>query len=473
MNFTSCQSNIAEPAYRQPRRTVSSHQSHPADAVPAGSIEQSYCNLIKVQRRPTVSSARYSGFKGVYKRGGSNRWEVGIEGRGGRRHLSSVGSKEEAIQIYKRVAIKIGHADAEHFCTANPYEDQFLDLHQTPKEELLVPLLWESSVILPTTIETPGTSQMQLQPEHNSQCDRMHPQFEASTALPHCKLPQLQDTLTGFEGLPGSAFHEIKDSALTGVENSHAEGQTHFSGPRAVTKYTPNGLEYTQVITCGPPSVFSLQPCEPMQPYTSSQHESGSCITPAAPLHHLPNVSPRAAHSWQADNSQHAQHSQHAQYLQHAEHSEQANYSQQGDYLQPAQYPQQAEYPQQADYSWYQHQSDAVCQLAAKQPLPPLCGAMHMHALGHKKDSSDLDVAVAPLQMGEEFADSFGTCTVQPCRCSQHDQQEILGVIDAEMEGFCTELLRTDNQKYALMGPACGQPTWIEWKGETPSTSQA
>jgi len=46
------------------------------------------------------------------------------------RHLSIVDTKEEAIQIYKRVAIKIGHVDAEHFCTENPYKDQFLDLHQ-------------------------------------------------------------------------------------------------------------------------------------------------------------------------------------------------------------------------------------------------------------------------------------------------------------------------------------------------------
>ena len=43
---------------------------------------------------------------------------------------------------------------------------------QTPKEELLMPLLWEGSVILPINPDTPGTSQMQLQPEHNSQCDR-------------------------------------------------------------------------------------------------------------------------------------------------------------------------------------------------------------------------------------------------------------------------------------------------------------
>ncbi|KAL0055587.1 hypothetical protein WJX82_002171 [Trebouxia sp. C0006] len=36
MNFTTCQSNVAEPAYRQHRRKVSSQlQSDPAEAVPA------------------------------------------------------------------------------------------------------------------------------------------------------------------------------------------------------------------------------------------------------------------------------------------------------------------------------------------------------------------------------------------------------------------------------------------------------
>ena len=43
---------------------------------------------------------------------------------------------------------------------------------QTPKQVLLVPLPWESSVILPAKTATPGTSQMQLQPKHNSQYDR-------------------------------------------------------------------------------------------------------------------------------------------------------------------------------------------------------------------------------------------------------------------------------------------------------------
>ncbi|KAL0023708.1 hypothetical protein WJX79_005686 [Trebouxia sp. C0005] len=245
MTFAICQSSIAEPAYRQPRRRENGLEFHPADVVPAGAIK---VNNRKLQSRPKVSGARYSGIKGIYRRGGSKRWEVGIEGRGGRRHLSSVGTKEEAIQIYKRVAVKIGHADAECFFTKNPYKGQFLNLHQTPKEVLLAPLPWEIAVMMPTNSDTPSTFQMQLQPEHNTQCDRTHPQIGASRALQHYQLPHLEDNLEGFEGLPGSEDNAL--SALTGADYPRTEGQTHLSGPRAVTQYLPNGLKYTQVITC-------------------------------------------------------------------------------------------------------------------------------------------------------------------------------------------------------------------------------
>ena len=43
---------------------------------------------------------------------------------------------------------------------------------QTPIEELLAPIPWEGSVILPANTAIPGSSQMQLQPEDNSQYDR-------------------------------------------------------------------------------------------------------------------------------------------------------------------------------------------------------------------------------------------------------------------------------------------------------------
>ena len=87
---------------------------------------------------------------------------------------------------------------------------------------------------------------------------------------------------------------------------------------------------------------------------------------------------------------------------------------------QQAGYPQQADYSQQADYPPL---GDAFCQLAVSQPLSPLGPAMHMHALTHKKDSSDLDMAAAPPQVGEEFADRLGSCTAQPYGCLQRNQQ--------------------------------------------------
>lgn len=46
------------------------------------------------------------------------------------KHLGIVDTEEEGIQMYRRVAIKIGHADAEQFSTENPYKGQFLNLHQ-------------------------------------------------------------------------------------------------------------------------------------------------------------------------------------------------------------------------------------------------------------------------------------------------------------------------------------------------------
>ncbi len=168
-----------------------------------------------------------------------------------------------------------------------------------------------------------------------------------------------------------------------------------------------------------------------MQPYTSPQHESSSCGswgTIAAPLHHLPNISPRAAPAWQADNTQHAQYSQHAQQ------SEQANYSQQAD---------------------YSPLGDAFCQLAVRQPLLPLGPAMHMHALTHKKDSSDLNVAFAPPQVGEEFADRLGGCSVQPSGCSQHNQQETLEETDAGFwEDLDSLLVATEEQGCESAGPS-------------------
>ena len=72
---------------------------------------------------------------------------------------------------------------------------------------------------------------------------------------------------------------------------------------------------------------------------------------------------------------------------------------------------------------------------------------MHMHALTHRKDSSDLDMAAAPSQVGEEFADRLGSCTAQPYGGSQHDQQETLEDSDAKFwEGVDSLLIGTEEQ---------------------------
>lgn len=85
----------------------------------------------------------------------------------------------------------------------------------------------------------------------------------------------------------------------------------------------------------------------------------------------------------------------------------------------------------------------------------PLGTAMHMHALTHKKDSSDLDMAAAPSQVGEEFADRFGSCTAQPYGCAQHDQQETLEDNDAGFwEYLDSTLIGSEEQGCASAGPS-------------------
>ena len=48
------------------------------------------------------------------------------------RHLGTFGSEKEAVTVYQRVAIKIGHPAAQHFCSSNPYQNRFLLLHKVP-----------------------------------------------------------------------------------------------------------------------------------------------------------------------------------------------------------------------------------------------------------------------------------------------------------------------------------------------------
>ncbi|KAA6416449.1 MAG: hypothetical protein FRX49_13573, partial [Trebouxia sp. A1-2] len=170
------------------------------------------------------------------------------------------------------------------------------------------------------------------------------------------------------------------------------------------------------------------------------------------------------AHSWQADNSQHAQYSQHARYPQHAQHSQHARcpqhaeQSEQAHYSEQADYSRQADYSQQANYSWYPQQADAVCEVAVSQPLSAasqalstLDSAVHMHARTYKKDSSALDIAAAPPQVGEAFADRLGSCITQPCGFLQHNQQETFGDIDA---GFWEDLIGSEDQICKSAGPS-------------------
>ena len=76
---------------------------------------------------------------------------------------------------------------------------------------------------------------------------------------------------------------------------------------------------------------------------------------------------------------------------------------------------------------------------------------MHMHAITHKKDSSDLDTAIAPLQVDEELADKYGSCTAQPYGYSQNNQQETLQDFDA---GFWEDLIGSDDQMCESAGPS-------------------
>jgi len=65
-----------------------------------------------------------------------------------------------------------------------------------------------------------------------------------------------------------------------------------------------------------------------------------------------------------------------------------------------------------------------------------------------------LDIAVAPPPVGEELAERFGSCTAQPWRCSQHNQQETLEATVAEMAGFCEDLFGTEDQNCESDGPS-------------------
>ena len=91
---------------------------------------------------------------------------------------------------------------------------------------------------------------------------------------------------------------------------------------------------------------------------------------------------------------------------------------------------------------------------AVSQPLSSLGPAMHMHTPSHKKDSSDLDIAVAPPHVNKELVGTPDSCIPQPWKYSQHNQQEILEEFDPEMEEFCGALLRTDDQNFEHDGPS-------------------